>query len=188
MDTVYDTQTQSKIQTSNDMATNVNNNINSEKSCNKKIKKNKHQSCKNKKNFNLTVLHWNCNGLKSKIDELETYLLSKRPDIVSLNELKCNNNEAIYNLNMLHYNSIYKIRNNNQGGGVALLINKKLKYEELDLDETQEIVGIKLKTNKNKNDINIFSYYNAPDIILNKDLFDNIEKNYDNYLECGDLN
>jgi hypothetical protein len=39
MDTVYDTQTQSKIQTSNDMATNVNNNINSEKSCNKKIKK-----------------------------------------------------------------------------------------------------------------------------------------------------
>ena len=94
MDTVYDTQTQSKIQTSNDMATNVNNNINSEKSCNKKIKKNKHQSCNNKKNFNLTVLHWNCNGLKSKIDELETYLLSKRPDIVSLNELKCNNNEA----------------------------------------------------------------------------------------------
>jgi hypothetical protein len=95
---------------------------------------------------------------------------------------------GIYNLNMLHYNSIYKIRNNNQGCGVALLINKKLKYEELDLDETQEIVGIKLKTKKNKNDINIFSYYNAPEIILNKDLFDNIEKNYDNYLVCGDLN
>jgi len=44
------------------MAINVNNDINSEKSCNKKRKKNKHQSCKNKKNFNLTVLHWNCIG------------------------------------------------------------------------------------------------------------------------------
>ncbi len=39
MDSVYDTQTQSKIQTSNDMAINVNNNINSEKSSNKKRKK-----------------------------------------------------------------------------------------------------------------------------------------------------
>jgi hypothetical protein len=151
-------------------------------------KEKKQTSCKNKKNFNLTVLHWNCNVLKSKIGELETYLLSKSPDIVSLSEIKCNNYEAIFNLNMLHYNSIFKIRNDKQGREVALLINKKLKYEELNLDEAEEIVGINLKTNKKKNDINIFSYYNAPDIMLNKDLFDKIEKNYDNYLVCGDFN
>ncbi len=79
---------------------------------------------KNREHFDLSVLHWNCNGLTSKIDQLKSYLLKKKPDIVSLNEIKCNTNSAIFNLNMLNYNSIFKVREGNMGGGVALLINK----------------------------------------------------------------
>jgi len=136
----------------------------------------------------LSILHWNCNGLTSKIDELETYLVLNKPDIVSLNEIKCNHHSAIFNLNMLHYNSIFKIRDAKMGGGVALLINKNISFEEINLNEyNTEIVGIKIKTINNKS-LHIFSYYNSPSTVLNKDLFIQIQEKYENYLFCGDFN
>ena len=95
------------------MAYETNRNINN----NKKIKSQKqtfnnklNKNFQKKKAFSLTIVHWNCNGLSSKINQLNTYLTNNSPDILTLNELKCNTNSAIYNLNQLNYNSIYKLR------------------------------------------------------------------------------
>ena len=61
-------------------------------------------------------------------------------------------------------------------------MKKKIKLNEYN----SEIVGIKIKTLKNK-EISIFSYYNSPSSVL-KMLFEQIQAKYKNYLICGDLN
>ena len=173
------------------MAYETNRNINK----NKKIKSQKqtfnnklNKNFQKKKAFSLTIVHWNCNGLSSKINQLNTYLTNNSPDILTLNELKCNSNSAIYNLNQLSYNSIYKLRENSNGGGVAILINSNIKFEEINLEQyNEEIVGIKIITESNT-ELNIFSYYNPPQTTLCKEIFDDIEKMYENYIICGDLN
>ena len=126
--------------------------------------------------------------MSSKIDQLKTYLSLHSPNILTLNEIKCNNNSAIYNLNQLEYNSIYKIREESKGGGIAILINNKFKFEEINLEQfKEEIIGIKIFT-ENNTELNIFTYYNPPQSILNKEIFDFIEQSFENYLICGDLN
>ncbi len=142
----------------------------------------------NKLSSSITIVHWNCNGLSSKVDQLKTYLSLHSPNILTLNEIKCNNNSAIYNLNQIQYNSIYKIREESKGGGIALLINNKIKFEEINLEQfKEEIIGIKICT-ENNTELNIFTYYNPPQSILSKEIFDFIEKSFENYLICGDLN
>ena len=42
------------------------------------------------KNSMLKILHWNANSIKSKIDNLITYILDNEPDIILINEIKCN--------------------------------------------------------------------------------------------------
>lgn len=71
-----------------------------------------------KEKQNLSVIHWNCNGLASKTKQLEQFIYTQRPDIISLNELKCNEFTANLHLNKTGYYYVFKIRENNKGGGV----------------------------------------------------------------------
>ena len=141
------------------------------------------------RNHEVVIVHWNCNGLSGKIEELKLFLKLESPDIISLNEIKCNQALANLNFNALNYNSCYKIRDNSIGGGVALLVKSSINFEELDLmnEFNCEIVGIKIKT-VNKTELSIFSYYNSPTNVLNSDFFYKLESNNLNYLVCGDFN
>ena len=92
-------------------------------------------------------------------------------------------------LNINNYNLLHKTRDNNKGGGVAILIKSNIKFEVIDnLDKfNKEIIGIKIELiNKKKHCL--FSYYNSPDIVLDKEIFENIEEQFENYLICGDFN
>jgi exonuclease III len=42
----------------------------------------------------IKVNHWNCNSIKNKQLEFKNYLHVNKPDVVSLNEIKCCNNWA----------------------------------------------------------------------------------------------
>ena len=105
------------------------------------------------RNHELVIVHWNCNGLSGKIEELKLFLKLESPGIISLNEIKCNQALANLNFNALNYNSCYKIRDNSIGGGVALLVKSSINFEELDLmnEFNCEIVGIKIKTLNKQN-------------------------------------
>ena len=136
---------------------------------------------------NIIVNHWNCNSIKNKELEFKLFLQQNKPDIVSLNEIKCCNNLANYIFNIEGYNSVFKCKDN-RSGGVALVIKESIEFNENDISSkfNDQIVGINC-TFKKLN-ISFFSYYNPPDKELNSEIFKYIELNFTNNLIMGDLN
>ncbi len=146
--------------------------------------KNKNSSMNNAKS--LKIMHWNCNSIKNKFKFLEQYLFDNDIDIISLNELKCEQELWNHICNMPRYNKVDKCRNNS-GGGVSLLIKNNLEFEVIQVDTTnsQEVVGIKI--NSANEEIHIISWY-IPEQTLSKDLIENLVKDKKNVLLMGDLN
>ena len=101
---------------------------------------NNHQN-NNSKTFR--IIHWNCNSIKSKDKLLELYLFYSQPDVVSLNEIKCDKFWAVQHLKILGYNAVFKCRESVngsevKGGGVAILLHKKHNVNEIDLNNNKE--------------------------------------------------
>ena len=53
----------------------------------------------------IKVVHWNCNSIKNKINEFLVFIQLHKPDIVSLNEIKCCETWANETLNINGYHS-----------------------------------------------------------------------------------
>ncbi len=141
------------------------------------------QNLKNK----FKVLHWNCNSIADKAIVFNLLIQKQKPDVISLNEIKCSVEEANLYLRFDGYYPIFKCRNS-KGGGVALLVNENLNWEEIELP-TQlkaEIIGIKIKTLNSE--IAICSYYNSPKEKINKSVIDYLVEKYKNLIIAGDLN
>ena len=80
--------------------------------------------------YPLTIGHWNANSLRNKIISFNHFLSQYKPDIVSINETKCNELTANTELIFSNYITVHKGRSNgkNGGGGVYLLIKKSIKF------------------------------------------------------------
>ncbi len=134
------------------------------------------------------IIHWNCNGLRSKIEELKTYLGKERPLMVSLNEIKLDSELANYYCRVKGYSTISQSRasGGNLGGGVALLIRDDLVFTKLDcLDDLKlELVAAKVKIAQLE--VVVVSYY-CPDK-LSLEIFRRLDATISNYILCGDLN
>lgn len=94
----------------------------------------------------LDIYHLNCFKLTDiRREELKLFLEEQKPDVVSLNKIKLNENEANYFLRFENYVPFYKIRSSNprSGGGVALIIKESLNPVNVKFDEfeTDEIIG-----------------------------------------------
>jgi len=100
----------------------------------------------------LKVAHWNCFKLtQSRQFELKNFLNIFKPDIISLQELKLNEEEARLCLRIVGYSVYIKPRkvNPEHGGGVAVLIRSGISYSIISgLDESLEIMGIKIELNE----------------------------------------
>ena len=136
------------------------------------------------------IIHWNCNSVKNKASELKQFLIINKPDLLSLNEIKCDKYWANVTLNIENYNLVYKCRNN-KGGGVAFLIKKCHVFAEIDLNclssnNETEVIGINIIFKKIAH--NFFTYYNPPIAKLNYELFVYLQQNFNNYILMGDLN
>ena len=68
-----------------------------------------------------------------------------------------------------------------------ILVKDGLEYDNIDISFVEEIVGIKIRTNRNMY-INVFAYYKAPKRKLNTELLKWIDTNFKNYIIMGDLN
>ena len=130
------------------------------------------------------VYLWNCNYLKSQLTEFFQELDKNQIDIFALNEIKIDVQEKPLLMHENH-NVVSKPRNS-FGGGVAVFIKSSIEFEQIkDLEEFNcEIVGITTKLHGF--DVFIFNYYNS--MVLNIELLKHIDKTYQNYIICGDLN
>jgi exodeoxyribonuclease-3 len=143
------------------------------------------------KTKNIKIVHWNCNSINNKIEEFKLFLLKYKPDIISLNETKINEITANYLLNSIqNYTFIHKHRNNNKngGGGVALIINKNIKFVELDIFDHLNLETVAIKIKIQKLEMMIVSYYNPPSSSLAKEIFEIASQSKINFIICGDLN
>jgi exonuclease III len=146
---------------------------------------------KNKLKEDLILTHWNCNSINNKIEEFKVFLLKYIPDILSLNETKVNEVNANFLFNdIVGYNFVQKHRNNNKNGvgGVALLIQKNRKYTELNILDHLNIETICMKIKIKKLELLIISYYNPPNCILSKEVFELATRSKINFVICGDFN
>ena len=92
-------------------------------------------------------------------------------------------------LNFRGYSAYIKTRSINpgQGGGVAILIRSLIPHSQItDLDESSELVGLKVEYNEVCFDF--FSLYSPPSQIISYEFFISLETNKSDFVLVGDLN
>jgi exonuclease III len=145
---------------------------------------------KNINNITYNIFHWNCFSFKNKIQNFLFFLETFSPDIVMLNETKLSETEMRKLLDNRNYKLLTKERANTKGGGVAMVIKNNIKTEQISLGdqlENTEYIALELEW-KNNTKLCLVAYYNPPDVVLRRDLFDLVHSRYENYVVCGDLN
>ncbi len=141
----------------------------------------------------INIIHWNCNFLKNKLPDILNYIEIESPDVICLNEIKCESSEEVNHLlrSLKEYSNISRVRTKS-GGGVLILYKNKLQTMEIDTKKIDdEIVGINIKNKSSE--LNIFAIYNPPMSSQNKkklntELIKNLIDRYKNSLIIGDLN
>lgn len=118
---------------------------------------------KSKKQNNLKLLLFNANGIKSKLSEFKFYCEEQKPDIIFLNEIKMNQENANFFLKMSNFQTFEKVRNN-QGGGVAILVKNEIQVSlENFFDHLKiEIICLKIKNTQKNKEMLFITYYNPP--------------------------
>lgn len=111
---------------------------------------------------NLKIVQWNARGVQSKSDILRRH--SNTGDIFLISETKLKGDEG-FKFN--GFDVIKWSRENERGGGVAILIRNSVKYEKYHLDlykceEKLEACAINIFTH-NRGKITIVSCYRPPD-------------------------
>lgn len=98
---------------------------------------------------NLTFMYWNCQGIRSKVEELTKFLQNSPIDLICLNEsfLKDNNR---FNIN--GYNCIRKDRLIGRLGGLAVLVRNGLKFNQINCPTTllMECMGVEIANGTGK--------------------------------------
>ena len=103
-----------------------------------------------KSKASLKIVHWNCYQLDAiKLTELRLFIDAFKPDLISLQEVKLNREQANLFLRFDAFTLYYKprLRNPTRGGGVAILVNNALINTGINgLDDNLEILGVKIET------------------------------------------
>ena len=83
------------------------------------------------KTKNIKIVHWNCNSIINKFEELKIFLLKYEPHIIMLNETKVNDSTANNLLNQLsNHKYLHKQRNERNGaGGVSIIIKDCIEFD-----------------------------------------------------------
>ena len=108
----------------------------------------------------MIVCSWNINSVRMREKLLLELINSLDPDVVFLQEIKCQNNEFPQIDKKNKYNLVVKGEKGKYG--VAILIKKKFEFQEINFDSDifkseARICGIKIKNNLNLHLINIYA-------------------------------
>ena len=103
-----------------------------------------------------TILQWNCQGMRSKKDELLHLIQTHKTDIVALQETMFYGNYKIdipgYNIEKTdgHYNR-------RAHGGVCLYVHQDIPYQRLDISTTIQAVAVRVQLSAAVTICNIYS-------------------------------
>lgn len=139
--------------------------------------------------FELKIFQWNCFSLTvSRTFELKHFLITHKPDIFLLQEIKLSNERANLRLRFDGYATYHKVRsiNPDAGGGIAILIREIIPHTLILNTEVDELLGLKVEFDNFVFDI--YSYYNPPNSIIKKELFLDYAETGKNFLILGDFN
>jgi len=141
----------------------------------------------NSNNHKLRISLFNAQSILSKIDQIKDFLVSKNIDILCINESWLNANQK---LKIQNYDILRLDRINERGGGVCILINKKINYQTVSLNTNEEIQVVKIFDQLLcAGDFYIVNYYKSPRITeFDPLLLSKIADLGDNVLLLGDLN
>ena len=92
------------------------------------------------------ILHLNIGNLKMKMEDIKDDDIAKHSHIISLNETHLGHSDAL-TTDMLGISKdmlIFCCDCNNRGGGVALIVNKKLSPKQIRINTILEIVAVKI--------------------------------------------
>lgn len=137
----------------------------------------------------MVVVQWNCFKLtKSRIVELRLFLEEFKPDIMSIQEVKMNEEEANLSLRFESYSAFYKARRKGPtfGGGVAILVREGLSCSRIpEMSAELDCIGVRIETAELN--FNIFSLY-SPANTLKLDTVQKFCELGPELLILGDLN
>jgi exonuclease III len=126
----------------------------------------------------------------NRAKELNEFIKTNKPDIISLNEIKLNKENANSTLNFTNYKTYYKprIKNSESGGDVALIVKDTLDHVESNILTNLNLETQEIKIRAGHSETIIVTYYNPPNSKLSKELFHTLNSTKFNYIVCGDLN
>ena len=132
----------------------------------------------------MVIWHWNCNGIKSELNEFK-YVLSKkpRPNVICLQETHLKPNTNI-SFDSTGYKIIRRDRLNEQKGGLLIMIDPNIPYVQIDNPSTIEHQVIKI--NFNNDTYHVINIYDR-NLHLDQQQY-NLLLNYPNSLIMGDFN
>ena len=138
----------------------------------------------------LKIIHWNCFKMtESRLVALDFFLSETKPDIMCLNEVKYNQEEANLFLRFNYYYVYYKPRtlNPSDGGGVAILVRDGIPHTRIlsGLADNLENVGICVENGSNF--LNVIALY-SPARTLSFDAVKGYLELGSELLLLGDLN
>uniref|UniRef100_A0A1B0DGV7 Endonuclease/exonuclease/phosphatase domain-containing protein n=1 Tax=Phlebotomus papatasi TaxID=29031 RepID=A0A1B0DGV7_PHLPP len=114
---------------------------------------------------NLKIMTFNCNGIISKLKEIESFLESNKIDIALINETNLKPSKKIYLKNY----DIYRSDNiESQKGGNAIFIKRNIKHKRINIPKIESlsnVIGIKLFLSNES--FAVFNIYLRPRVKLN---------------------
>ena len=117
-------------------------------------------------NNQVNILTWNANSIKEKIDELKIAISNNYYDIVGISEARIDDK---YKISTTGY-KVYRSDRNSKGGGVALLVNNKIKHTHCILPRLQNIESVGIEVEFDKFKVVIVQVYVPQNKINNFDL------------------
>ncbi|GFU99729.1 RNA-directed DNA polymerase from mobile element jockey [Trichonephila clavipes] len=137
-----------------------------------------------KNRSNLTVICWNANGIRSRIEEFRSFIADWNPDIVNLQDTHL---QPCHNFIFSDYN-IYRNDRTFRGGGTAIMIKRSIPHHQIVLNNNSfETTAIKL-TRQDDQPITIVSAYRPSRKPLVEQDLHRIFRSQSYVLVAGDLN
>ncbi len=142
----------------------------------------------------LSLFYTNARSIIKKRDELLAYVMTEKPDIVSITEtwLNINDNHLLSEVNIPGYNMFLNCRENKKGGGVMLYIKDKICATEIHKEKRSAYESVYVKVKINKRYLIIGTIYRPPKTTVENDklLYDEIETvvKTKTTIICGDFN
>lgn len=135
---------------------------------------------------NLKILHWNSNGILSKIQELKA-LASKLNIDILINEshLKTTNKIKLSNFHV-YRTDLPSIRGSRPHGGTAIFVHRRITHQHIILNTNLQSTSIKIKLNNTE--ILISAVYKPPNATLDPADLDTLTASADWSITAGDLN